>query len=393
MLTFAEFIAPFDAVAFKTQYYCKKPLHIRRSGHVHENPLPWSRFNEALDLTPYWNEDTLKVFYKNRLAVRENYCDVSSDAADGVKAPADPRKVKALLGFGASLVANHIHRVNPQIGAISHMLQQEFGASAGANTYCSFHGIQAFNTHYDLHDVFAYQAEGEKVWHVYEARADNPVSTLPPGPEVEKWLVESRGKLLLEAHMKPGDILYLPRGQYHDAITGAAASLHVTYWVKPATGLALFKLMEQAVAGDSAFRAYLPDANDPAALKAHLEQLAAQLGQLLVAPSFAIDVLNYQRSFARPPAAFELPVHRTTQFYSTAKHGRVIRRLDGFVALIDQSEVQLGATHPAVSWLLKQNLFSTDDLLARYPFVEAQELGTVLQKLVKLGAIVATEMR
>ena len=44
--------------------------------------------------------------------------------------------------------------------------------------------------------------------------------------------------------MKPGDILYLPRGQYHDALTGDRASLHVTFGVAPATGLALFKLLE-----------------------------------------------------------------------------------------------------------------------------------------------------
>ena len=91
---------------------------------------------------------------------------------------------------------------------------------------------------------FAFQAEGEKLWHVYDARADNPIAPMPPGDEAEKFLVDSRGKLLFEAPMQPGDLLYSPRGQYHDAITGAEASLHITYWVKPATGLSLFRLLE-----------------------------------------------------------------------------------------------------------------------------------------------------
>ena len=60
--------------------------------------------------------------------------------------------------------------------------------------------------------------------------------------------------------MKPGDVLYLPRGQYHDALTGDRASLHVTFGVAPATGLAVFKLLESALAQESEFRAYLPDA-------------------------------------------------------------------------------------------------------------------------------------
>ncbi len=391
MVTFADFIAPFDAAEFRRAYFGKKPLHIRGAGRV-ANPLPWTRFNDALAITPYWNEETLKVFYRNRLALKENYCDLS-DVADGAKAPADPRKVKALLGFGASLVANHIHRVSPEVGAVAHMLQREFGASCGANVYCSFKGVQAFNTHFDLHDVFAYQAEGEKLWHVYEARADNPVSPLPPGDESEKFLVESRGKLLLEVHMKPGDILYLPRGQYHDAITGAEASLHVTYWVKPATGLALFKLLEKAAAGDSAFRADVPDARDGAALAAHLRDLAQRLERMMTAPAFATDVLNHQRAYARAPAEFELPAQRRPQFFSTVKRGEIVRRPEGSFARVDGRELALGATAPAIGWLLTQRMFSVEDLSARYPFVVEAELRAVLQHLAALGVIVETEMR
>lgn len=392
MITFAELIAPFDVAEFKTKYYGKKPIHIPGRGKALANPLPWKRFNEALNLTPYWNEETLKVFYKSRLALRENYCDVSESSESG-KAPADPRKVKALLGFGASLVANHIHRVSSEVDAIAQMLQREFGASCGANTYCSFKHVQAFNTHFDLHDVFAYQSEGEKLWHVYEARADNPIAPVPPGDEAEKWLIDSRGKLLFEVLMKPGDILYLPRGQYHDAITGAEASLHVTFWVQPPTGLSIFKLLETAAAGESDFRAYLPNASDTAALMKHLAHLSRHIDRLLNAPSFAIDVLNHQRGLRTAPAGFELPALKRTQFYSTVKRGQVMRRNDGFVAAFAGAEVPLGATGPAIAWLLQQRMFSIDDLLARHRSIDESELKDVLQKLINIGAIVATDMR
>ena len=228
MMDFADFIAPFDVGTFRSQYYGNRPVHIRREGHSRPDVLNWTRFNEVLAITPYWNEDTLKVYFKNRAALRENYCD-TADLRPGTSAPANPAKVKALMGLGASLIANHLHRVCPEVGAVVSMLELQFAARVVANVYCSFKGVQAFQTHYDLHDVFAFQAEGEKTWRVYEARADAPVSTLPPGDEIEKWLISTRGPLLFEAHMKPGDILYLPRGQYHDALTGSQASLHVTF--------------------------------------------------------------------------------------------------------------------------------------------------------------------
>ena len=392
MPTFAEFLAPFDAAEFKTRYFGKKPLHIPAAARTLPNPLPWQRFNECLDLTAFWNEDTLKVFYKNRLALRDNYCDLNNIGADQ-KAAADPRKVKALLGFGASLVANQIQRVSPEVAGIVQMLQREFAAGAGANVYCSFQHVQAFNTHYDLHDVFALQAEGEKLWRIYEARADNPLSPLPPGDEAENWLVSTRGKVVAEVPMKPGDLLYLPRGQYHDAVTGADASLHVTFWVKPATGLSLFKLLETAAAGDSDFRGYLAEATDGDALASQLARLGEKLQQIMTSGSFAIDVANHQRSFATTGAAFQLPLRQRSTFYSTAKRGQVLRQHDGFVAQIEGRHVEVGAAHPAVAWLLQQRLFSFDDLLARFPFVGEQALQAALKALSELGAVVETEMR
>ena len=389
-MDFAEFIAPFDTGAFRTQYFGKRPVHI--SGERSRPAvLDWKRLNEVLAITPYWNEDTLKVYFKGRAAPRENYCD-TTDVGAGVKALADPAKVKALLGLGASLIANHVQRVCPQVDAVVHMLERQFAARVVANVYCSFKGVQAFQTHFDLHDVFALQTEGEKIWRVYESRADTPVAPLPPGEEIEKWLTASRGQLLFEAHMKPGDILYLPRGQYHDALTGAQASLHVTFGVAPATGLALFKLLETVVARESLFRAYLPDARNTAELRSSLAKLADRVRNVMTSPAFEAEVLNHQRSLARTAAGYELPARLAPAWYSTAARAQVVRRDSGYVAVLDQGEIPLGATYQTIEWILQQRMFSLHDALARNASVEPAELQSVLRQLIAAGVIVATEM-
>jgi lysine-specific demethylase/histidyl-hydroxylase NO66 len=392
MMEFADFIAPFDVGAFRAEYYGKRPVHVRRDGHTSPNVLSWKRLNEVLAITPYWNEDTLKVYYKSRAALRENYCD-TTDLRAGASAPANPAKVNALMGLGASLVANYVHRVCPEVGAVAHMLEREFAARVVANVYCSFKAVQAFQTHYDLHDVFAVQTEGEKTWRVYEARADAPVSPLPPGDEVEKWLSASRGRLLFEAAMKPGDMLYLPRGQYHDALTGSQASLHVTFGVSPATGLALFKLLESAVTRESEFRAYLPDARSEADLRDRLAKLADRIRTVLMSPGFATDVLNHQRGLVDKPADYELPAQKPPSWYSVARPAQVVRRDGGFALVFDGREIALGATYPAVEWILQQRFFSLEDALARYSSVDRSELQGVLERLTKAGVIVETEMQ
>jgi len=391
-MEFSDFIAPFAAASFCTAYFGKRPLHIRANGDRRPNLLPWSRFNEVLAITPYWNEETLKVYFKSRAALRENYCD-TTDLRAGMSAPVNPAKVKALMGLGASLVANHVHRVCPEVGAVANMLEREFAARVAANVYCSFKGVQAFQTHFDLHDVFAVQAEGEKVWRVYESRADAPVLPLPPGDEIEKWLTESRGNLLFEVTMQPGDILYLPRGQYHDALTGSQASLHVTFGVSPATGLSLFKLLESALAQEPGFRAYLPDARKEAELRERLGTLADRIKVVMTSPAFAIDVLNHQRDLARAPANYELPAQARPSWYSVARRAKVVRRDHGFAVVFDGGEIALGATYPTVEWILRQRLFSLDDAAARQPSLNRSELRRDLELLARAGIIVETEMQ
>ncbi len=73
-MEFAEFLAPFDAGTFRSRVFCERPLHIQRNG-AGASILPWTRFNELLALTPYWNEETHKVFIKSCAALRENCCD------------------------------------------------------------------------------------------------------------------------------------------------------------------------------------------------------------------------------------------------------------------------------------------------------------------------------
>jgi ribosomal protein L16 Arg81 hydroxylase len=391
-MEFPDFLAPFAAATFRTQYYGKRPLHISRNGSSSPSLLNWARFNEVLALTPYWNEDTLKLYFKNRAALRENYCD-TTDVRAGTSAPISPAKVKALMGLGASLVANHLHRVCPEVGAVANMLEQQFAARVAANVYCSFKGVQAFQTHFDLHDVFAVQAEGEKTWRVYESRADAPVMPLPPGDEIEKWLTESRGRLLFEVVMKPGDILYLPRGQYHDALTGAQASLHVTFGVSPATGLALFKLLETAVTQESAFRAYLPDARNPAELQEQLAALAERIKAVMTSSTFAIDVLNHQRDLGRASPSYGLPLQAKASWYSVARRAHVARRDTGFAVVFDGGEIPVGATYPTIEWVLRQRLFSLDDAAARQPSVDRAELNRDLALLERAGIVVATEMQ
>jgi hypothetical protein len=117
------------------------------------------------------------------------------------------------------------------------------------------------------------------------------------------------------------------------------------------------------------------------------------MARLLSTPSFAADVQNHQRGLATSSAAFELPQRQRPQYFATAKRGRVGRRSETFVAIVDGAEIPIGAAYPAVAWLLTQRAFSFDDVIARHSFVDPVELRSVLGRLLEAGAIVETEIR
>jgi hypothetical protein len=197
--------------------------------------------------------------------------------------------------------------------------------------------------------VFAYQAEGEKLWHVYEARADNPINPVPPGDEAEKWLVDTRGKLLHELVMRPGDLLYLPRGQYHDAITGDGASLHVTYWVKPATGLSLFKLLETALAGEG-FPRHCPTPTMPPRCGSAWRAVAR--GGLLLP---VVRSTCATCSAAWPPRRRVRAAAAAAAAVLRDRDARPVLRRAGTSSRSSASRIPVGNAYPAV-WLLGRGL-------------------------------------
>ncbi len=224
-MTFDQFVAPFDEARFRAEYWGQRPAHVQ--GGAERLRFPWARMNDLLGLASHWTPGNLKLILNSRAVEPQHYM-AAVDTADGRVTRADPAKVDLFLGLGASLVANSVDEVAPEIAGVCDMLAARFAGLASANTYCSFDAIQAFATHSDDHEVFAVQCEGEKSWRIYESRAAPGV-----GHGTQAEIDAARGAVALEVLMRPGDLLYIPRGQYHDAIARDGASLHVTFAVAP----------------------------------------------------------------------------------------------------------------------------------------------------------------
>jgi hypothetical protein len=139
------------------------------------------------------------------------------------------------------------------VAVLCRNLEAVFHCPVHANLYLTPQGAQGFDAHFDPHEVFVLQLEGHKQWRLYE-----PTRRLPL---VGERLNVPRDHLgpAREIRLGPGDLLYLPRGQVHEAFTSECASLHLT------VGINVFRwadLLHEALAAlaykDERFRESLP---------------------------------------------------------------------------------------------------------------------------------------
>jgi hypothetical protein len=172
---------------------------------------------------------------------------------------------------GATIVLQALQLQHPPLAEFCRDLEAELSHVVQANAYYTPASAQGFAVHHDTHDVFCLQVEGEKRWVV-----NPPVLELPL--KHQKYVPEmgAPGEPVLDVTMRAGDMLYLPRGWLHQAMTSDAASLHLTIGVNVFTWRdAVREALDEAAREDVELRRGVPpDGRSPEGL---LDALEARL--------------------------------------------------------------------------------------------------------------------
>ncbi|XP_020279466.1 bifunctional lysine-specific demethylase and histidyl-hydroxylase NO66 [Pseudomyrmex gracilis] len=150
----------------------------------------------------------------------------------------------------------------PQLHKLSATLQEVFNCSVRSNWYLTPPNSQGFAPHYDDVEAFILQIEGKKRWKLYKPRSENEYL---PRYSSENFDQSEIGEPILDTIVDAGDLLYLPRGTIHQAMTiDNSHSLHLTLSVyqKNSYHDFLSKLLphalERATEVDISFRKGLP---------------------------------------------------------------------------------------------------------------------------------------
>jgi ribosomal protein L16 Arg81 hydroxylase len=232
--------------------------------------LPWAAINRLIA-----NEmpaSSIVVWLKGRALNELMY-------RGGPEGKLSPNALQGLAARGVSIVLNNVHRYAPPIRALAQAIERRLGHPVHVNCYITFGTASAFTVHYDYQDVLIVQVHGAKRWRGYGIPVAYPLNGFPLKSQQIAY-----GDPVWEQLVEPGDVLYVPRGEAHDAVGEVKPSVHLTIGITPTTGIDLVKWKADRAKNDAVCRMDIGRTggaeslgNHGAVLKRHLHELIDQL--------------------------------------------------------------------------------------------------------------------
>ncbi|MFE4973066.1 cupin domain-containing protein [Kitasatospora sp. NPDC056651] len=282
---------------FQRDYWEKKPLFIRRDDPAYHRRLPTlDDVDDILALSRVTLEGVRVVIEGKETPVAE------LGAVQGWNGTTNA--LEALYERyrnGSTIVVNALEGRWEPLARLAAQLGAETNCRFQMNLYLTPAGNQGFTPHYDTHDVFIAQVHGTKTWRLHGAPYPLPLRTQPfdrsgSGPDGP---VE-------EIELRPGDLLYLPRGTIHSATANETASVHVTMGVHPVIWSQMIAdAVRDVCEGDARFREGLPlgfavDGALPQEVEKRFAELVDVLHDSLSAKTMVAESLKRAASIGHP---------------------------------------------------------------------------------------------
>lgn len=186
------------------------------------NLFSWQHLNHALATNRITND-------RLRLSIENDYEKPNKQAfrkvRDAFGRPTDSLSINELhrlLAQGVTGVLEAANDLFPDIGAFTEVIGARYYARSTANAYFSFGSSSGFGPHNDDHDVIVMQIEGRKSWRFFGKKDKSTMATVD---DIKQPIEENVSEILI---LNEGDVLFVPKGTWHDVAAINEPSLHLT---------------------------------------------------------------------------------------------------------------------------------------------------------------------
>jgi hypothetical protein len=181
-----------------------------------------------------------------------------------------PERLAEQLRDGYTLIVDAVDDMTDGVMQLAEEFERLLRESVQVNMYAGWRELLGFHRHCDTHDVIVLQVYGSKKWRIYEGGRPHPLKEDSAAND------EVPQKMVWEGVLNDGDVLYIPRGWWHEASGIGEVTLHLTFGIHQRTGVNLLHWMADRLRDSDEFRADLLRFGSPKEREAQLKELRRQ---------------------------------------------------------------------------------------------------------------------
>lgn len=213
----ARLIHPMPVERFMDEYWEKKPVVIERGQPDYfAELLSWPEIDRVLTTLQLSHPDVMVVDARR---------DVKAADYTYPSGLVDVARLYQQFADGSSIIVGQLQGQHPAMANLCRAMERDVSHRFQTNIYLTPADEQGLKNHYDSHDVFVLQVEGDKHWDVYGTPIELPFRGQAFDPDQAP---EDPGPKTMDFDLKRGDTLYVPRGVLHDPKSVGVDSMHIT---------------------------------------------------------------------------------------------------------------------------------------------------------------------
>jgi ribosomal protein L16 Arg81 hydroxylase len=198
----------------------EKTCYLHKAAHP-ERPFTWSDIDALLNqIEPV--EPFFRLFADGPVPAETYTREVTESGLR--RRRLIPDRFTRLMTGGATLVINRMEVFSVEARRLCAEVERFAGYQTTANGYITFGGQGTFGKHWDVHDVFAFQLIGAKQWKVYPPTFPYPLSNHTSAQLGQ----QPPSTPTLDCQLETGDLLYIPRGWWHQVTPLDQPSFHLS---------------------------------------------------------------------------------------------------------------------------------------------------------------------